>query len=146
MYFFFFGIDESEGRKAGERKEGRIGWLGGNSRPFSMPRTAASPTALFTESIVSLTAEPESLCASGLVEKRSGVVIVARGARKAMVRRRDMVEVFFLVFGGGGVGSGKWEGCLLVVEGGREGGGFWSFTCKVNFHVRVWDWGDVVWG
>lgn len=44
------------------------------------------------------------------------------------------------------VGSGKWEGCLLVVEGGREGGGFWSFTCKVNFHVRVWDWGDVVWG
>lgn len=86
-----------------------------------MPRTAASPTALFTESIVSLTAEPESLCASGLVEKRSGVVIVARGARKAMVRRRDMVEVFFLflVVVWWVLGSGK-AVCWLLREGGRE--------------------------
>lgn len=67
-----------------------------------MPLTAALPTALFTESIVSLTAEPESFCASGLVEKRTGLVIVvaaangARGARSAMVRRRDMVLGFFV--------------------------------------------------
>lgn len=80
-----------------------------NSRPFSMPLTAALLTALFTESIVSLTAEPESFCASGLVEKRTGLLIVAaangaRGALEAMVRRRDMVFVFFC---GGGF-AGNW--------------------------------------
>ena len=65
-----------------------------DSRPFSMPLTAASPTDLFTESIVSLTAELESFCANGLVEKRTCLVTVvangARGALSAMVLRRDI--------------------------------------------------------
>lgn len=66
-----------------------------NSRPFSIPFTAALPTVLFTDSMVSLTAEPESFFAYGLVEKRTRLLAAvaakgARGALIAMVLRRDM--------------------------------------------------------
>lgn len=73
------------------------GDAGLDSRPFSMPLTAASPTFLFTDSMVSLTAEVESFCANRLVEKRMRVVVAmgARGARIAIVLRRDMSFVGF---------------------------------------------------
>ena len=80
----------TKGRKGGGA--GVRGDAGLDSRPFSMPLTAASPTVLFTDSMVSLTAEVESFCANGLVEKRMRVVVAmgARGARIAIVLRRDM--------------------------------------------------------
>ena len=74
-----------------------------NSRPFSIPLAAASPTLLFTDSMVSLTAELESFCAYGLVEKRTRLVAAkgARGALMATVLRRDMSFAGFW----------KWKSC-----------------------------------